>query len=352
MPSTQVQPTFCSDWPEAVYPGELAIPTSPICSDSDAEESLSRRQSQQTAVQNDRRGLQACDAVRRKPCPRVFPARSGYESGDVSSLPMQMRPKAPLLRHMSSRADPSQRVYRRLCHSDSQIDLLSSVIYEEDERVEEFSAGEPGWSPSSSIDFGTVQARDLVSPLGSILSHNLSVSTLQSSQPTRHSTFSGRRFTPRRVLCRQYSLPEIPSDTLGSSLMSSMPDEWIHHESEENGGNSISSDSSESAALAESVDMQHSRQSSIAKRKRISRSLSDANIDVTARWAQEPIEMFLTLHDDRANAPGMPESPQPPPPYQEELGTGEMDFSFLDALCQPRTTGDVAYSTGGIHELP
>ena len=351
MPAKVVQPMLCSEWPEAVNPGEPAIPASPLRSDIYAMGSTSSQQSQQTITQNERSVLRTCPASQRKHCPRVPPASTSYEAGEINSRPMQMRPKGPLLRHLSSRSNSSQRVYRRLCHSDSHVDLLTSVIHEEDERVEGLSVLESGCSPVSSIDFDTVHARDLVSSLGSYLSHNLSVSTKQSSQPTRQSTGLGGRFTPRRGISRQYSLPEITFDTLGSSLMSSMPDEWIYHESDESRGSSIRSDSSESTAFNGSKDALSSRQTSTAKRKRIPRSLSDANINVTARWAQEPIEMFLTPHEDHSNIVRMPESHHPPPPYQEELGTGEMDFSFLDAL-QAQTSNDVAYSAGDIHELP
>ncbi len=262
-------------------------------------------------------------------------------------------------------------MFRRLCHSDSQIDLISSVIHEEDDRVDYASSAEPDWSPVSSDDFDMLQARDLVSPLGSILSHDFSVSSLQSSQPTRHSTFAERQCVRRRVISRQYSLPVMTADIFGSSLMSSMPNEWIHSETDGDdvgadnnstrdvSNNNADSVSNDNEAVSEDVGDNGTppqpRQSSISKRKRLSRSLSDTdlNAQVTARWAQEPIDMFIPAPGDLANAEHRLEDQQPPPPYQEGLRTGEMDFSFLDALYQGSVPSSrVGTNRNEIYELP
>lgn len=269
---------------------------------------------------------------------------------------MQMRPRAPLLRQPPTPKQTSHRVFRRLCHSDSQIDLISSIIHEEDEDLEELSPRELDWTPVSSGDLDMLRARDFVSPMGSILSYDFSVSSMQSSQPTRNSTSVGGQCPRRRVISRQYSLPVMSADIFGSSLMSSMPHEWIHTE---NGADAERLDNNTNRGNCEDPDDSDEptqpRQSSISKRKRLSRRLSDSDVNahVTARWAQESIDMFIPTPGDLTNAEAGLEDHQPPPPYQEELRTGEIDFSFLDELCH----GSIPSSQAGtvnneIYELP
>ncbi|KAK3179797.1 hypothetical protein K4F52_008793 [Lecanicillium sp. MT-2017a] len=266
------------------------------------------------------------------------------------------REQEPIIRRSHTSVLSEISFIRQVILAESMIDLISSIIHEEDEDLEELSPRELDWTPVSSGDLDMLRARDFVSPLGSILSYDFSVSSMQSSQPTRNSTSVGGQCPRRRVISRQYSLPVMSADIFGSSLMSSMPHEWIHTE---NGADAERLDNNTNRGNCEDPDDSDEptqpRQSSISKRKRLSRRLSDTDVNahVTARWAQESIDMFIPTPGDLTNAEAGLEDHQPPPPYQEELRTGEIDFSFLDELCH----GSIPSSQAGtvnneIYELP